>query len=119
MIIVKLKKGTNINLSHLYGTREKLGSLWLMERGRTPMVHFTNKYIKQNVSIRNVAHPLRAWWKKTHCDTVGKGRLRMPGGGGPTHFLSARIGTTSAHIYSAFPFQRGRNSLQSAEGVPR
>jgi len=44
-----------------------------MEYGRTPGIGFANdKSVKQSVSIENVAYPLRAWWGKTRCETVGK-----------------------------------------------
>jgi len=65
---VKVKKGKNINLSHLYEVCEKLESLWVLEDGRTPRTHFINKPIKQNVSIENVAYPFIGWWCKTRYD---------------------------------------------------
>ena len=74
-----MKKGRNIDLSHLYGMCEKLGGLWLMEYCRTPRTHFANKSVKHNVSIENITHPLRAWWGNTRCDKVGKGRSRVLG----------------------------------------
>ena len=75
---MKVKKGKNIDLLHLNGASEKRGGLWQMEYGRTPRTDFTGKSVEQNVSIENVAYLLRTWWKKTRCDTVGKGWFRIP-----------------------------------------
>jgi len=54
--IVKVRKGRNADVSHLYGACEKLGGSGLTESGRTPRIHFTDKFAKYNFDWERCLH---------------------------------------------------------------